>query len=54
MLVGNYIIFIFWIDRLVVRRHIDFVVGELVFAEVFEEVGVAGAVEVDVGVGGVF
>ena len=54
MLVWYYIILIFWVDRLVVWRDVDFVVGELVFAEVFEEVCVAGAREVDVGVGGVF
>jgi hypothetical protein len=54
MLVRHYIVFIFWIDRLVVRRDVDLVVWELVFAEVFEEVRVTGPVEVDVGVGGVF
>ena len=48
MLVGHYIIFVFWIDGLVVRRHVDLVVGKLVFAEVLEEVGVSGTVEVDV------
>jgi hypothetical protein len=54
VLVWYYIILVFWVDRLVVCRDVDFVVGELVFAEIFEEVCVAGASEVDVGVGGVF
>jgi hypothetical protein len=50
VLIGYYIILIFGIDGLVVRWYVDFVVGELVFAEVFEEVRVAGSVEVNVGV----
>jgi len=53
MLIRYYIIFILRVDRLVVRRNIDLVIGEFVLAEVFEEVGVAGTVEVDVSVGGV-
>lgn len=35
-------------------RDVDLVVRKLVFAEVFEEVGVSGSVEVHVGVVGVF
>jgi hypothetical protein len=54
MLVRHYIVFIFRIDRLVVRRDVDLVVWELVFAKVFEEVRIAGPVEVNVRVGGVF
>ena len=50
MLVRDYIVFVFGVDGLVVWRHVYFVVGELIFAEVFEEVRVAGSVEVDVGV----
>lgn len=46
MLVWDYIVFVFGIDGLVVRRHVDLVVGQLVFAEVFEKVRVSGAVEV--------
>jgi hypothetical protein len=54
VLIRNYIVFIFWVDRLVVRRHVNVVVGQLVLAEVFEEISVPGPVEVDVGVGGIF
>lgn len=54
MLVWHYIVLVFGVDGLIVGWDVDFVVWELVFAEVFEEVGVAGTVEVDVGVGGVF
>lgn len=54
MLVRHYVVFVFGIERLVLRRHVDLVVGQFVLAEVFEEIGVAGAREVDVGVGGVF
>lgn len=54
MLVGHYIIFVLGIDGLVVRRHVDFVVWELVFAEVLEEVGVSGTVEVYVRIARVF
>jgi hypothetical protein len=38
----------------VLWRDVDFVVGELVLAKVFKEVGVAGAVHVHVRVGRVF
>jgi hypothetical protein len=54
MLIGHYIVLIFRIDGLVVRRNVDLIIGELVFAKVFEEVGVPGSVEVNVGIGGVF
>jgi hypothetical protein len=50
-LIRNYIIFIFWVDGLVMRRNVDLIVGQLVFTEVLEEVGVSCAIEVDVGVG---
>jgi hypothetical protein len=49
-LIGYHIVLVFGIDGLVVRWHVDLVIGELVFAEVFEEVRVAGSVEVNVGV----
>lgn len=48
------IVFVFGIDGLVVWRDVHVVVGELVAAEVFEEVGDATAGEVDVGSAGVF
>ena len=55
MLVRHYIIFIFRIRRLVLRRDVDEFFGEVGGpVEFFEEVGVAGGGEVDVGVGGVF
>jgi hypothetical protein len=54
MLIGHYIVLIFRIDGLVVRRNVDLIIGELVFAEVFEEVRVPGSVEVNVGIGRVF
>ncbi len=54
MLIGDYIVLVLGIEGLVVGRDVDLVVGELVAAEVFEEVGVEGAGEVDVGVGGIF
>jgi hypothetical protein len=41
MLVRHYIVLIFWINGLVMGRHVDFVVRELVFAEIFEEVRVS-------------
>ena len=50
VLVWHYIVLVFWVDRLVMRGNIDFVVGQLVFAEIFEEVRVPRAVEVHVGV----
>jgi hypothetical protein len=36
MLIGHYIVLIFRVDGLVVRRNVDLIIGELVFAEVFE------------------
>jgi len=53
MLIRNYIILIFWVQRLVLRRYVDFIIWELVFAEVFEKICMAGSGEVDVGVGGI-
>lgn len=53
MLVGNNIVLVLGVDGLQVRRHVHFVVGQAVFAEVVEEIGVARTVKVDVGVGGV-
>ena len=49
MLVGNYIILVLRVDGLVFRLHVDLVLGEAVGDKVGEELGVAGAVEVDVG-----
>ena len=55
MLVWHYIILIFWIRWLVLRRDVDEFFGKVWGAvEFFEEVGVAGRGEVDVGVGGIF
>ncbi len=55
MLVRHYIIFIFRIRRLVLRRDVDEFLGEVGRpVEFFEEVGMAGGREVDVGVGGIF
>ena len=53
MLVGHHVVLIFRVYGLVLGFDENFVAGELVAAEVLEEVGIAGAVEVDVGVGGV-
>lgn len=55
VLIGDDIVLVLGIDRLEVRRDVNVVVGEFgVLAEVFEEVGVEGVVEMDVGVVGVF
>jgi hypothetical protein len=54
VLIRHYIVLILRIDRLVMRRHVDLIVGQFVFAEVFEEIRVAGPVEVDVRVGRIF
>jgi hypothetical protein len=54
MLVRDYVVFVFGVERLVVRWDIDLVIWELVLAEVFEEVCVPETVEVHVGVVGVF
>ena len=53
MLVGHYVILVVRVDRLVARWDVDFFFGELDAREVFEEVGVVGGVEVDVGEGGI-
>jgi hypothetical protein len=54
MLVWHHIILVFGVQRLVLRRDVDLVVGQLGGAEVFEEVDGARMVEVDVGVVGIF
>jgi hypothetical protein len=54
MLVGDDIVFVLGIDGLVVRWHVDFVIGQFVFAEVLKEVGVAGPLHVNVRVASVF
>jgi hypothetical protein len=54
MLIRHYIILILRVDGLQVRRDVDVICGELVFAEVLEQVGVAGGLHVDVGVCCVF
>ena len=53
MLVGDNIVFVFRVQRLVLWCDGDFFCGQLDACEVFEEVGVVGGVEVDVGEGGV-
>jgi len=50
MLIRHNIILVFRIQWLVLRRYVDFIVWKFVFAEVFEEVGMAGGGKVDVGV----
>lgn len=54
MLVRDYIVLVLGVNGLVVRRHIDLIIGELVPAEVLKEIGISRAVEVDVGVVGIF
>ena len=55
MLIRHYIIFVFRVRRLVLRRDVDEFFGEVGGAvEFFEEVGVAGGGEVNVGVGRIF
>jgi hypothetical protein len=46
----HYIILVLRIDRLIVRRYVNLIVWQLVFAEVFKEICVSWAVEVDVGI----
>lgn len=53
MLVGHHVVLVLRIDGLVLGLDEDLVAREPVAAEVLEEVGVAGAVEVDVRVRGV-
>lgn len=54
MLVGYDVILVFRIDGLEMWWDVDLVGGQLVLAEVFEEIRVAGSVHVHVGVRGVF
>lgn len=55
MLVRHYIVFVFWIRRLVLGWDVDEFVGEVRGAvEFFEDVGVTARMQVDVGVGAVF
>lgn len=55
VLVRHDVVFVFRVRRLVLGGHVDGFVGEVRGAvEFFEEVGVTGLGEVDVGVGGVF
>ena len=55
MLVRHHVVFVLGVRRLVLRRHVDCFVRQVRgAAEFFEEVGVAGGGEVDVGVGGIF
>jgi hypothetical protein len=53
MLVGNHIIFVFWVEWLQMWRHIDIVGRETVFAKVLEQVGVSWPLFVDRRVEGV-
>lgn len=53
VLVRHDVVFVVRVDGLVLRRDRDFLGGEFDAVEVFEEVGVVGGVEVDVGEGGV-
>jgi hypothetical protein len=46
----HYIILVFGIDRLIVRRYVNLIVGQLVFTEVFKEICVSWTVEMDVGI----
>lgn len=48
MLVWYYIVLVFGVQWLVVRRDVDLIVGEFVFTEVFEEICVSRPVEVHV------
>jgi hypothetical protein len=54
VLIGHYVVLVFRVDGLQVRRHVDVVGGQLVLAKVLEQVGVARLLHVDVGEGGVF
>lgn len=51
MLVGNHVVFIFGVERLVSRWDVDFFERQFVAGVVFKQVGVVGGVVVDVGVG---
>jgi hypothetical protein len=50
MLVRHYVVLIFGIQWLIVRRDVDLVIGQLVFAEVLEEISVPRPVEMHVSV----
>jgi hypothetical protein len=50
MLIRHDIILVFGVEWLIVRRDVDLVVRKLIFAEVFEEVGISRAIKVYVGV----
>ena len=54
MLVRDYIIFILGVDRLVVGRNVDLIIWKFVFAKVLEKVRISGAIEMDIGMVGVF
>lgn len=54
MLFRHDVVFVVGIQGLVLWRDVDFFGGEMGAGEVFEEVGVVAAVQVDVGVVGVF
>jgi hypothetical protein len=54
VLAWYHVVFIFWVEWLIVRWNVDLIIREFVFAEVFEEVGVSGTIEMDVVVVGVF
>ena len=53
MLVRDDVIFVFGIDRLMLRRHIDIFRSDASATEVFEEVGNTGLIEVDIGMRGI-
>lgn len=54
MLVGDDVVLVLRVDGLVLRGHVDLVVGEGVAAEVLEEVGVVRRAEVEMRELGVF
>ena len=54
MLVGDHVVFIFGVDRLVLRRNVDLVVRELVATKVLKEVRDAAGREMDMCTDGVF
>jgi hypothetical protein len=54
MLIWHYIVLIFRVEGLIVGWNVNFVVWKLIFAEVFEEICVSWAVEVYVGMVGIF
>jgi hypothetical protein len=54
VLVGDNIVFVFGVQRLVLGRHKYLVIWKLVLAEVLEEIGISRTVEVYICVVGVF